>query len=188
MKEVERSNEEIAKTAVGCPFCMNLVDTYCNNCLTEYQRLMIALSDKDSIISELREENNKLKAVEQDWLQHDCGLLLEENKRLNAIQPIIEALKNGAQKGTITIDREAFKLLYSEEISSLKAKILRLETAMIKNQEIDKKLNEIYHPCEHLNVPGCATGPCDECFQARIKLALTVAYQKGVDDSASDVK
>src|SRR3990167_8347311 len=66
------------------------------------------------------EEAITLERSEADKLRGEVERLLE-------IKPIIEALKSGKERGTITIDREAFKVLYAEEIGSLRQQLAEKE-------------------------------------------------------------
>src|SRR3990167_10664398 len=98
----------------------------------------------------------------------EADKLRGEVERLSEIKPIIEALKSGKERGTITIDREAFKVLYAEEIGALRQQLadtkgdchcgeshrLKLQLAE-KSAELKSKLS--------LAVKGVISIPCPKC-------------------------
>ena len=111
----------------------------------------------------------------------EADKLRGEVERLSEIKPIIEALKSGKERGTITIDREAFKVLYAEEIGSLRQQLadtkgdchcgeshrLKLQLAETKKElsalaiDVEKIATKAqsYHSQE-----GCSGGKtCDAC-------------------------
>jgi len=64
----------------------------------------LQLESDNATTKQLREENERLHVVEQDWLKHDCGILMEENKSLRAlISRLTQALEDiWNHAGTIT--------------------------------------------------------------------------------------
>lgn len=76
------------------------------------------LDAKDTSLLALEKENGELRAH------------IEE---LFKISDIVKALKSGLQRGTITVDKEAFRIIWAEEIDSLKAE---LEAARSESKRI----------------------------------------------------
>ena len=79
----------------------------------ENEKLLKSMGVWD-VVKDLREENARLKAVEQDWLKHDCGVLMTENASLRGrIEELEGTLKHVTyQKFNIwpgTPDMEAIK-------------------------------------------------------------------------------
>ena len=83
------------------------------------------------------ETRDRCLAIISEALSEKDSQIEAANKRLD----IVEALKSGIQKGTLTLDKEAFKVLWGEEIGNLQSE---LQAAKEEIEAFRNKNNELY--------------------------------------------